>query len=52
MLPVLFSAVVVLFMFGCDYVFDGNKVFHVKPVSHKACQVRPFTTVQQLVLSK
>lgn len=43
---------VVVFMFACDYVFDGDKVFHVDPVQHSECSLRPFTTVQQLVLSK
>jgi hypothetical protein len=52
MFVLLIAAAVVLFMFACDYVFDGEKVFHTAPVDHSAFAVRPFTTIQQLVTSK
>ncbi|MDW7650444.1 MAG: hypothetical protein SCK29_09965 [Bacillota bacterium] len=52
MLVVLAMALMVTFMFSCDYILDGEKVFHVKPVEREACQARPFTTIQALVMNK
>lgn len=51
MLIVFLVAVFVTFMFACDYVFDGEKVFHVQP-TREVSTIRPFTTIQTLVMSK
>lgn len=52
MLIVALTAIMVAFLFVCDYLVDAEKVFHVEPFHPEVFQLQTFTTIQALVLNK